>query len=95
MKAGKRLEEWVTVSQGSIHDATAIRAMGLDADRLPTWITRDSAAARNAIDPRLRADRLTDSGIIEVQRPEAEFERVLAPNERTYSLMLRRASAGH
>ncbi len=70
---------------GSINDATRIRASGLDAARLPTWITQDVAAARNAIDPRVRADRITDPGIIEAQIPRAEFEAVLAANERAYS----------
>lgn len=69
---------------GSINDATQLRTNGLDAARLPTWITRDFAAARNAIDPRIRADRVTDAGIIEARIPKAEFEAVLAPNERAY-----------
>lgn len=70
---------------GSINDASLIRVSGLDAARLPTWITRDFAAARNAIDPRVRADRITDTGIIEARIPRAEFEAVLAANERAYS----------
>ncbi len=70
---------------GSINDASRIRANGLDAARLPTWITRDFAAARNAVDPRVRADRITDAGVIEARIPETEFETVLAPNERAYS----------
>ena len=70
---------------GSIGHASGIRAGGLDLERLPTWITRDSAAARNAIDPRQRADRITDAGVIEAHIPKAEFEAVLAPGERAYS----------
>lgn len=70
---------------GSINDASQIRADGLDAARLPTWITRDFAAARNAIDPHIRVDRIGDAGIIEAQIPKAEFEAVLAPSERSYS----------
>jgi len=30
-------------------------------------------------------DRISDSGIIEAQIPRAEFEAILAQNERTYS----------
>ncbi len=70
---------------GSINDASQIRASGLDTARLPTWVTRDFGAARNAIDPYVRADRITDAGIIEAQIPRAEFETILAPNERAYS----------
>jgi len=77
--------EWVRVYHGSINDASQIRASGLDAARLPTWITRDFAAARNAVDPRVRADQVTDAGIIEARIPRAEFEMVLGPNERAYS----------
>ena len=85
MEAGKLAEEWVRVYHGSINDASEIRVNGLDAARLPTWITRDFAAARNAIDPRIRVDRIADAGIIEAQIPKAEFEAVLAPSERSYS----------
>ena len=70
---------------GSINDASQIHANGLDTLRLPTWITRDFAAAHNATDPRIRADRISDTGIIEALIPKAEFEAVLAPNERKYS----------
>lgn len=79
------MQEWVRVYHGSINNAFAIRAAGLDLLRLPTWVTRDLAAARNAIDPFVRADRMTDSGIVEAQIPKAEFEAVLASSERVYS----------
>lgn len=79
------MREWVRVYHGSINNASAIRAAGLDLLRLPTWITRDLAAARNAINPSVRADHVTDSGIIEAQIPKAEFDAVLSPNERVYS----------
>jgi len=52
---------------------------------LPSWITRDLAAVRNAIDPHIRVDRVSDSGIIESRIPGAEFEAVLEQNERSYS----------
>lgn len=77
-------EEWVRVYHGSISDASSIRAFGLNIAQLPTWITRDLAAARNAIDPRVRADRLTDAGIIEALIPRVEFDRMLVPSERAY-----------
>jgi hypothetical protein len=79
------VREWVTVYHGSINDATQIRASGLDAARLPTWITHDFAAARNAINPNIRAERLRDPGIIEARVPQSEFNVVLAPSERAYS----------
>ena len=83
--AGTLAEEWVSVYHGGISDASRIRANGLDALRLPSWITRDLAAARKAIDPYIRVDRVSDSGIIEPRIPRAEFEAVLEQNERTYS----------
>lgn len=79
------MQEWVRVYHGSISNVSAIRAAGLDPLRLPTWVTRDLAAARNAIDPLVRADRITDSGIVEAQIPKAEFKAVLASSERVYS----------
>lgn len=75
-------EEWVRVYHGSINDAAYIRAWGLDAARLPTWITRDNAAAQNAIDSRVRIDFIRDPGIIEARIPKSEFEAILAANER-------------
>ncbi len=77
-------EEWVRVYHGSISDASSILAFSLSITQLPTWIARDIAAARNAIDPRVRADRLTDAGIIEALVPRDEFDRVLASSERAY-----------
>ena len=79
------MQEWVRVYHGSINDVSAIRAAGLDLLRLPTWVTRDLAAARNAIDPFARADRITDSGIIEARIPKVEFEAVLASSKRPYA----------
>ena len=79
------MQEWVRVYHGSISDASMIRLTGLDPRRLPAWVTRDFAAARNAIDPLVRADRVTDSGIIEAQIPKADFDAVLAFSERFYS----------
>ena len=79
------MQEWVRVYHGSIDNVSIIRAAGLDPLRLPAWVTRDLAAARNAINPVDRADRVTDSGIIEARRPKAEFEAVLASSERGYS----------
>lgn len=59
--------------------------MGLDAARLPTWMTQDVAAAQNAIDPRVRVDLIRDPGVIEARIPKSEFEAILAANERAYS----------
>ena len=78
-------QEQVKVYHGSINDATRIQAFGLDPFRLPTWVTRDFAAARNAIDLTIRADRGQDSGIIEARIPRADFDAVLAASERSYS----------
>ncbi len=77
-------EEWVQVYHRSINDATSIRALGLNPLRLPTWITRDLAAVQNAINLAIRVGRGQDLGIIEARIPKADFEALLAPNERTY-----------
>ena len=79
------MQEWVRVYHGSINNASVIRAAGLDPLRLPTWITRDFAAARNAINPLVRADHVTASGIIEAKIPKTDFDAVLAFSERFYS----------
>ncbi len=79
------LQEQVRVYHGSVNDATRIQAAGLDPSRLPTWVTRDLAAARNAINLAIRADRGQDLGIIEARVPKAEFDAVLASGERLYS----------
>lgn len=78
------MQEWVRVYHGSINDAFVIRVAGLDLLRLPTWVTRDFAAAQNAVDPSVRADRITNSGIIEARMPRLDFDATLAPHERAY-----------
>ena len=83
--AGKLVENWVHVYRGSINDATHIQALGLDPSRLPTWITQNLAAARNAINLFIRIDRGQDRGIIEARIPKADFDAVFAPSERFYS----------
>ena len=85
VEAGTLTQEWITVYHGSINNATEIRAYGLNVSRLPTWLTRDLAAAQNAIDPRVRADHLLNPAVIEARIPKEDFEFVLAPNERSYS----------
>lgn len=77
-------EEWVQVYHGSINDATQIQAFGLNLSRLLTWVTRDLAAARNAINLTIRADRGRDLGIIEARIPRADFGAIMAPSERPY-----------
>ncbi len=84
MMAGKLVENWVHLYHGSINDAAYIQAHGFDPARLPTWVTRDLAAARNAINLAIRADRGQDLGIIEARVPEADFNAVLASSERPY-----------
>ncbi len=83
-EAGTLNQEQVRVYHGSINDATRVQALGLDPSRLPTWVTRDLAAARNAINLAIRVGRGRDLGIIEARVPKADFNAVLAPNERTY-----------
>ncbi len=78
-------EEWVQVYHGSINDAARIQAFGLDLSRLPTWVTRDLAAAQNAINLAIRVGRGRDLGIIEARIPKADFDAVLASSERLYS----------
>ncbi len=79
---------FVMVYHGSINDATQIRATGLDPSKGPTWVTRDPAAALNAIG----GDRYDvsqglarDAGIITSRIPTDLFNQHLAPSERPYS----------
>lgn len=85
LEAGTLNEEWVQVYHGSINHATQIQTFGLDPSRLPTWVMRDHAAAQNAINLAIRADRGQDLGIIEARIPKADFNAVLASSERLYS----------
>lgn len=79
-------EESVSVFHGSIHEATSIAQGGLDVSRLPTWVTRDLAAAQNAIGPeRLAVEGVfRDPGIVESRIPLSDFEKHLLPAERSY-----------
>ena len=47
-------------------------------------INNASVIRAGGLDPLVRADRITDSGIVEAQIPKAEFDAVLSPNERVY-----------
>jgi len=83
--AAETAGDTVSVFHGSINDATSIARNGLDPGLTPTWVTRDLAAARNAIGPaRSAVEQLQDPGIIESRIPTAEFEKYLAPSERPY-----------
>lgn len=84
-EAGTLSQEQVRVYHGSINDATHIQALGLDPLRLPTWVTRDLAAAQNAINMAIRVGRGRDLGIIESRIPKVDFDAVLASGERFYS----------
>ncbi len=77
-------QETVSIFHASINDATAIAEGGLDAERTPTWATRDIRAAQDALGPN-RIDPMRDPGIIESRVPKSVFERVLQPSERPYS----------
>ncbi len=74
----------VSVYHGSINDASSIAQDGLDPTRSPTWVTRDLAAAEDAVGPS-RVELMHDPGIIESQIPASEFEQVLQPLERGYA----------
>jgi RHS repeat-associated protein len=78
----------VSVYHGSINDASAIRAQGLDPTKAPAWASRDLSAAKEAIGPNryeVQMGAAKDPGIVESRVPRAEFERVMRPHERPYS----------
>ena len=50
----------------------------------PTWVSRDLAASRNALDGVLRPDSMPDPGIIESKVPAEVFEKLFAAAERPY-----------
>ena len=83
-----KAEDTVSVFHGSINDATAIRANGLSAQRGTAFVSRDLKAAQDAIGKaRYEVDQgaARDIGIIESRIPRADFDRCLAPVERSYS----------
>ena len=55
--------------------ASNIRNRGLDASRAPTYVTRQRAAAQNAIDHRIRVEphRVTDPGIVQFTIPNGAY----------------------
>jgi hypothetical protein len=77
----------ISVYHGSINHASIIRKSGLDPDRIPTWATRDRAAAEDAISQArydVQQGLATDIGIIESRIPRDEFEDIMRPLERGY-----------
>jgi RHS repeat-associated protein len=77
--------EYVSVYHGSYNNATSIAENGLDASRVPTWVSRDLEAAQDALSPaRAELENFTDPGIIESRIPQQEFDQVLGPSERSY-----------
>ncbi|MBL8717330.1 MAG: hypothetical protein JNL79_15190 [Myxococcales bacterium] len=77
-------EETVSVFHGSIRNGGTILENGLDAARAPTFVSRDLAAAQNALTS--HPDAVPGLGmIIESRVPVSQFQSVLAPLERPYA----------
>jgi hypothetical protein len=77
-------EETVSVYHASVNNAPTILQKGLDPTKVPTFVSRDIAAAQDALDKHL--DVVEElSGIIESRIPVSQFQSVLAPLERPYS----------
>jgi hypothetical protein len=74
----------VSVFHGSLDEATSIQANGLATDQGTTFVSRDIAAAQDAIGPSRIGYPGSDPGIIESQVPRSVFEENLLPNERPY-----------
>lgn len=76
--------ETVSVFHGSISNGANILKDGLDAARAPAFVSRDLAAAQNALTSHPHA--IPGLGtIIESRIPASQFQSVLAPLERPYS----------
>jgi RHS repeat-associated protein len=77
-------EGTVSVYHGSINNGEQILAKGLEPTRAPTFVSRDLAAAQDALVN--HPDAVPGMGtIIESRIPESQFNAVLAPLERPYS----------
>jgi len=74
---------FVSIYHGSINNGTAILRSGLDPSRGTTFVTRDRAAAADALANHYDAVRGAGT-IIESRIPAALFDRVLAPLEFAY-----------
>jgi hypothetical protein len=74
----------VSVFHGSIDNGPTILRSGLDPARAPTFVSRDLAAARNALTHHPNATPGLGT-IIESRIPAEKFEQLLAPVERPYS----------
>lgn len=76
----------ISVYHGSINDSSRIRANGLDPGKAPTWVSRDRAAAADAIGRRryeVQQGMARDPGIVESKIPASQFA-ALAASERAY-----------
>ena len=69
---------------GSLDNSGSIAANGLDASRGTTFVSRDPLASADAIGPKRPEFPGRDPGVVESRIPQAEFDRVLAANERPY-----------
>jgi RHS repeat-associated protein len=84
MVAARGAEGMVSVFHGSINNGAKILENGLDAARAPTFVSRDLAAAQNALTHHPNA--VPGLGqVIESRIPASQFSQFLAPFERPYS----------
>jgi hypothetical protein len=82
-RVGRGADETVSVFHGSIKDGAQILERGLDPARAPTFVSRDVAAAQDAL--LNHPDAVPGLGkIIESRIPASQFDRLFAPLERPY-----------
>ena len=76
-------EGFISVYHASVNNLAQILEKGLDPNRLPVFVSRDIAAAEDALAHHL--DVVEElAGIVESRIPSADFQAILAPLERTY-----------
>jgi hypothetical protein len=77
-------DKGIPVYHGSVDNYKDILSGGLDPARLPTWVSRDEAAAQDAIDNSLDTDP-NNSGVVESDIPSTLFQIEFAPFEIPYT----------
>ncbi|MCX7008967.1 MAG: hypothetical protein NTY53_17260, partial [Kiritimatiellaeota bacterium] len=76
------VEEYVTVYHASVNDGKTILEHGFDSQRGTVFVSRDRAAAEDAL--RNHPDASGKGVIIESKIPKSDFDRLFEPAERPY-----------
>jgi RHS repeat-associated protein len=76
-------DDYVTVYHGTTDDPSELRDQGFEKGRGTVFVSRDRAAAEDAV--KNHPDRTGRGGVVESRVPRADFERVMAPTERPYA----------